>query len=369
MDRLYSVGVVVRDLHAATMKYAEIFGIDHWEIRDFGPDRLTEASSHGRPTQPSFRTATGTTVPPDAASAISLGNPTIPVTFELVQPSSGESPFQEFNFARGQGISHLTLAMRSPEEFASLRDDLKSNGLDIAASMTVDGTMQRHFLDTRKALGGFLIEVQVPLGSDGQTSVEVSEVWNHAGAYTRPDGVGPVGVQGVNHFGVVVDDVMASLARYNELLGVSRWDVRNWRTEPGLLEYPYYRGAPVDHEYFVGISLFRDFGFEIIQPTLGPSHYNREFHDRWGEGIHHMLLNVTASLDDWNSTRDWLESIDVPLVMGADIFDGAVSFCYHDTSAALGGYILEATLLKGQSDPSAMEPEYVIDFAALTSNI
>jgi hypothetical protein len=178
-----------------------------------------------------------------------------------------------------------------------------------------------------------------------------------------------VGVQGVNHFGVVVNDVMASLERYNDLFGIPSWNIRDWRTEPGLLEGAYYRGQPVNHEYFTGLAMFRDFGFEIIQPTLGPSHYNREFRDRWGEGVHHMLLNVTADPGEWNSTRDWLASIDVPLAMGADLMGGAAHFCYYDTFETLGGYILEAVLIKGPPDPSTAQAEYVIDFATLTSSL
>jgi len=95
-----------------------------------------------------------------------------------------------------------------------------------------------------------------------------------------------------------------------------------WRTEPGLLEGVYYRGQAVDHEYFTGVTKIADFGFEIIQPTLGPSHYNREFRDLWGEGVHHMLLDITTDQEEWDSVRAWLESIDVPLAMGADLMKG-----------------------------------------------
>ncbi|MET8948900.1 VOC family protein [Streptomyces sp. NPDC004542] len=367
IDRLHSVGVVVKDLEKATLRYAEIFGIDAWDVREFGPARLTDVSVHGRRTIPAFRTATGTTVPPAGVGLFGL--PNTPVTFELVQPLRGESPFQEFRFVRGQGISHLTLAVRDSGAFGALRELLAKNGIPVAASMTVDGALQRHFLDTRAALGGFLIEVQVPLRPSAEQQVEVTERWNHAGRYTRPEGVGPIAVQGVNHFGVVVNDVMASLRRYNEILGIPSFQIRDWRTEPDLLEGCYYRGEPVEHEYFTGVSLFHDFGFEIIQPTIGPSHYNREFRDRWGEGVHHMLLNATTDEGEWDRSREWLASIDVPLVMGADVMRGSSAFCYYDTTEALGGYILEAVLARRAPDEDVAQPDYVIDFAALTSNL
>lgn len=365
VDRLYSVGVVVRDLEAATVRYAEIFGVDEWDIRDFGPDRLTGVTAHGRPADPTFRTATGTTVPPEGGQIGTFANPKVPVTFELIQPLRGESPFQELRFVRGQGVSHLTLAVRDPDELAGLQDALQRHGITIAASMTVDGTLERHFLDTRAALGGYLVEVQVPLRPGARDQIEVTERWNHADRYTRPPGVGPLTVRGVNHVGVVVNDVMASLERYHDLLGVERFNIRNWRTEPGLLENSYYRGEPVDHGYFTGFQLFKDFGFEIIQPTIGPSHYNREFRDLYGEGVHHLMMTVQDDAEDWDAWRDWLASIDVPLAMGADLLGGAAHFCYYDTFDELGGYVLEAVLARHLPDPSLARPEYVVDFTTL----
>lgn len=366
VDRLYSVGVVVRDLAAATRRYAEIFGIDEWEVREFGDDRLSDVRSYGRPVAPTFRTATGVTKPPAGQQANILGAPVVPVTFELIQPVRGETPFQEFRYRRGQGISHITLAVRNENEFDVLKKDLAAHGIRVAASMTVDGSVRRHFIDTRKALGGFMVEVQVPLSATGQ-AVEVSERWNHADRYTRPEGVGPLEVQGVNHFGVVVDDVIESLGKFNEVLGVESFTIKDWRSESGLLENSFYRGEPVRHEYFTGLTAFKDFGFEVIQPTFGPSHYNREFRDVSGPGIHHMLLNATGSVEEWEATQKWLASIEVPLVMGADLFGGAGAFCYYDSFDALGGYIVEAVLLRGVPSEEARTPDYIVDFTALTS--
>src|SRR5690606_16604426 len=125
------------------------------------------------------------------------------------------------------------------------------------------------------------------------------------------------------------------------ILGVDKWGIRNWRTEPGLLENAFYRDdKAVQHEYFTGLTPFRDFGFEVIQPTLGPSHYNREFRDLWGEGVHHMLLHIDTDPEAWDRTQQWLASINIPTVMGADLWGGATAFCYYDTWSALGGYIV-----------------------------
>jgi catechol 2,3-dioxygenase-like lactoylglutathione lyase family enzyme len=369
VDRLFNVGVVVRSLEAATLRYAEIFGMDEWDVREYGPEQLTNVEAHGRSiAPPRFRTATATTTPPldTGWGGSAAGNS--PVTFELVEPLSGESPFQEFRFVRRQGISHLKLSEMTPDEFAATRVRFANDGISVAASMTINEKVERHYLDTRTLLGGYLVEIDVAL--DAEPHEEPAERWNLRERYTRPDGVPAVAVFGVNHFGIVVDDVMASLERYHQFFGLEQWTIRDWRAEPGSLECPFYRGEPVEHEYLTGLSPCRDFGFEIIHPTFGPSHYNREFYDLWGEGIHHMLLNVSSGEDHWNQMQDWLASIDVPVVMGGSLGGGFAEFCYYDTMDALGGYILEAFVLK--SAPSSPPPvesstHFQIDFAALAS--
>lgn len=365
VDRLISVGVVVDDLERATRRYAEILGIDTWEVRELGPDRLSDVTSRGRRVETSFRTATGTTTGARREAGVSPGPDAVPVTFELVQPLTGESPFQEFRFRRKQGISHLTLTVASRAEFAVIRERLSAAGIAVSASMSVDGVVERHFVDTRKVLGGYHVEVLV---TDQETPVlAVDEVWDHAGTYERPAGVGPLPVQGVGHFGVVVNDVVETIERYHEVFGIEQFRMRDWRTEPGLLDNPFYRGEDVEHEYYTGLAPFRDFGFEIIEPTLGPSHYNREFRDVHGEGVHHMLLSVTADQQLWDRNREWLASIGVPLAMGSQLVGGSGEFVYYDTAPDLGGWMLEATCRHFAAEPHLVQPHYVIDFAAMAA--
>ena len=366
VEKLISIGVVVDNLERATQRYAQILGIDTWQVRNFDVNRLTQVTARGRTiVEPSFRTATGTTVGAARDAGAPPGPDGVPVTFELVQPLRGETPFQEFRFRRHQGISHLTLAVATRAEFAGIKAGLERAGIAVSASMVVDGVVERHFVDTRAALGGFHVEIIVT--DEADPTLAVDEVWDHSGSYERPAGVGPLAVQGVGHFGVVVNDVIATIERYHEVFGIESWKIRDWRTEPGLLENPTYRGEEVDHEYFTGIAPFADFGFEIIEPTFGPSHYNREFRDLTGEGVHHLLLSVTATKETWDRNREWLTEIGVPLAMGSKLIEGSGEFCYYDTSEPLGGWMLEATCYHFGLPAERMQPEYVIDFSTLAA--
>ena len=167
VDKLHNIGVVVTDLEIAMAHYGEMFGIDVWDVAELTEDRLTEVVTHGRATTGAFRSARGATTPPRddrgrAEGRVMNGELDIPVHFELIQPISGESPFQEHLLVKGPGITHLTLAVSTPEEFPALAAELAAAGLPLAASFTVDSAVERHFVDTRDALGGYLVEILVP---------------------------------------------------------------------------------------------------------------------------------------------------------------------------------------------------------------
>ncbi|GAB7008006.1 hypothetical protein JCM18899A_54850 [Nocardioides sp. AN3] len=371
VDRLHHVGIVVRDIDLATKRYAEIFGINEWYIRDLGPAEITNATVGGRRVEaPRLRIATATSVPPDDCGWDGTENLNRPVSFELVQPVSGESVFMDFRFKRRQGISHLKLGQVNSDDFVQVRARAAALGIEVAASMTVDGRIQRYFLDTRKALGGYYVELDVEPESSGPGPVGCRV--DHRGSYSRPEGTGPLQIFGINHFGIVVDDVMETIQNYRDVFGLNTWEIREWRTEKGSLERPFYRNKQVDHAYLTALAIpFLDFGLEIIQPTHGPSHYNREFRDLWGAGIHHMLLNVSSGPVEWERTRAWLDSIDVPMVMGGGLMEGAAEFGYYDTTEALGGYILEAFVLKSHpTQPrDGSSTDFAIDFAALAEQL
>ena len=368
VDKLHSIGVVVTDLEIAMAHYGEMFGIDVWDVAELTEDRLTEVVTHGRATTGAFRSARGATTPPRddrgrAEGRVMNGELDIPVHFELIQPISGESPFQEHLLVKGPGITHLTLAVSTPEEFPALAAELAAAGLPLAASFTVDSAVERHFVDTRDALGGYLVEILVP--RPGSLPAAYGERVSVAGNYTRPEGVNPLAVRSVAHFGIVVNDAMEAVREYHRILGVPSFNMREWRTEPGRLEDPYFRGEPVTHAYFTGITPFKDFGLEIIQPTHGPSHYNRLFRDLRGPGVHHMLLQVTSNEDEWDAVEEWLAGAGMPRIMGAELMRGAMCFCYYDTFDRLGGYLIEGVLSRRPADEDVRRPDFFVDFAAL----
>ncbi|MFV8382405.1 hypothetical protein [Corynebacterium hindlerae] len=337
---LNRIGVVVYDLDATVKEYERIYGITKWEFADNAP---TDGETNGRrniTTPGTWRSAVGSTVPREGEEGPG-GEPARALTFELIQPVSGESPFMEHLRTKREGICFIQVAAEGDgieEHFASL-------SVPCAYRATVGGE-QRSFYDTRERLGGFYVEmvtkVQEPISDQGAPS--------------------PLPTQGMYHFGVLVHDVLATLDDYRAIFGIQRFEMKTWETGFGRLDAPQYRGEKVDHGYFTAQGFAGDFGFEIIQCNHGPSHYNREFFDIRGPGIHHIFSWMTKDDAQWQRVVDDMTAAGHPLCMGSTLRGEAAEFGYFDLFDALGGYLVEGVVRRRPAAPEYQAPDWVIDF-------
>jgi hypothetical protein len=347
VDRLYRIGVVVPDLEAAAVRYAEFFGIDSWQVRHYDGNRLDRLVVDGRPVTASYRTATGSA-------------PSGAVTFELIDAGRGETTYQYLRCTKQQGVHHLTVSVADAAALGEITRLMAARGVGIRQSEFFSDSTATHLFDTRALLGGFYLQVQQDGGADGAAG-NADETWDLSSSYSRPGGRGPLPVTQLHHLGVVVQDVVGTVERYADTFGIPSWPFMNWRNGPGRLDAPFYRGEPVEHGYFCGMGFnFTNFGWEVIQPTWGPSHYKNDFLDLVGEGVHHLQLLYPEDQADWDGITDWLGQRHVPVVMGSSLRDGATTFYYLDTRAALGGWTIEATIRHAGADPA----KRIYDFTA-----
>lgn len=355
MDRIpvhndWRTVVVVKDARAAARDYAEIFGINRWEVFDLGPDRLSNVTKDGRTVEHSLVMALGE-------------SPTI--RFTLVQPAGGESIFSEFLATHGEGIAAVHTALVQRDEIDNLVDFMASEGVGVAASDTINGAESFYAFDTRQALGGYYIMVYVPKAQGGVADLPADEVLDFSGETLRPAGQEALVTPGCDHFGVVVHNLMEKIANYHRLFGESKWVGMNWRTEPGWLEDPTYLGKPVDHAYFTGTASVGTTGlcFEVIQPTFGPSHYKEDFRNIVGEGIHHMNLMPYESMDEYPVMEKWFKGIGIDMVMSGGLMHGMGDFWYFDTREKLHGYVSETTCIHPAPGQN-FAVDWMYDFAA-----
>lgn len=338
---LNRIGVVVYDLDAKVKEYERIYGITKWEFSDNSPTDGTTRGRLNKKTPGVWRSALGSTAP-RAGEEGPGGAPATSLTFELIQPVSGESPFMEHLRTKREGICFIQVAA---EGAGSVAEHFASLGVECAYQATVNG-VQRAFYDTRDRLGGFYVEmidtVQQPVSETGADS--------------------PLPTQGMYHFGVLVHDVLATLDDYRDIFGINHFDIKTWETGFGRLDSPQYRGEKVDHGYFTAQGFAGDFGFEIIQCNHGPSHYNREFFDIRGPGIHHIFSWMTKDDAEWHRVVSAMEAAGHPLCMGSTLRGEAAEFGYFDLFDALGGYLVEGVVRRRPARPEYQEPDWVIDF-------
>jgi catechol 2,3-dioxygenase-like lactoylglutathione lyase family enzyme len=306
VDELHHVTVVVPDLEAAARGYALVYGIGSWRVTRAG--RLPHA------------VATGTT----AAG----------LTFRLVEPAGRGGVFDEFLVARGPGIQGLCLSVLAETDLRRLGERLAEAGVPIVREETAVGAHRRYHLDTRAALGGFCLEVVVPVGVE-----RADEEWDLAAVSRRPPGMPEI--DRMWHAGIAVPSLAERLPAYERLLGMSGWDRVDFRPEPGSLERSTLDGVVVRHAFSLVKGRLADIELELIEPTLEPTHYGREFIDRVGEGVHHLLALPSLREPEWLRLREWMESAGAPVAMSGLVRSGAAEFFYLDTRRLLGGHLLE----------------------------
>jgi hypothetical protein len=281
IERLYHPNVVVHDLRATARNYARLLGIAQWDVR------------HGN------------------AEITATGSNSHDVTFRLVQPTHAASMYAEYLNRRGEGIHSLCLALGS------------------SASM----------LDTRAELGGFSVEIAAspPAPADEHCDFSSEAALPAAVAWLAD-------IPKIAHFGIAVANVMDRLPNYASLLGITRWAGLRFDSTPGSLEHSTFRGQHVDNAWFLAITDVADFGFELLESTREPTDYGQTV-ERFGEGIHHMLVRRGLSDSECAALQSWMTSLGVGIVMSGRVRYGAAEFFYFDTRALLG-FLLEVIVTR-----------------------
>jgi hypothetical protein len=365
--------VVVRDAQATAQHYADFFGITQWKVHHLTPDRLDGVTIRGRvPTPPPQQELVGNVALPgtfgftSAIGTTANGN----ITFQLVQPTSGLSTFEEFLVTRGEGVHSIFATVVDAAEFADLRAWLATESVPLAQSYRFGGA-DYYYFDMRKPLANFFLQVVVPHADDWENPTP-DEVWDVSARVTRPAEVkAATEAVGITHFGVVIDNLQERLPNFARLFGQNLWRGMNWHTAPGSLEDTTNNGVPVVHGYFTGradLSTNRSglpFGFEVIQPTFGPSHYKEDFLQVLGPGIHHVDVRVPmADWDEWIRTNSWLDDFfETPTCMSGWLRNRSALFRYKDTRRKLG-FVTEIGAPKRVDDgpPKRWAPDYWYDF-------
>jgi methylmalonyl-CoA/ethylmalonyl-CoA epimerase len=125
--------VVVRDIEASLAAYTDNCGWGPWNVYEYAPPLLHDTQVRGEPVE--FRMIGAET------TVDGLG-------FELIQPVSGPSIYQEHLDQHGEGVQHIACMQHSWEDSAALKAHWAQRGADVLMYGRIGESIEFYYLDT-----------------------------------------------------------------------------------------------------------------------------------------------------------------------------------------------------------------------------
>ena len=135
--KISQIAVVVRDMEQALKTYTETLGWGPWSVFDYKPPLLHDTQVKGEPVE--YRMIGAET------KVDGLG-------FELIQPVSGPSIYQEFLDTHGEGVQHIACMKHSDQDSSLMREHWRANGAEELMSGRIGDTIEFYYLDTAPML-------------------------------------------------------------------------------------------------------------------------------------------------------------------------------------------------------------------------
>jgi len=133
--------------------------------------------------------------------------------------------------------------------------------------------------------------------------------------------------EGVYQIGLVVNDCMASIKRYNDDYGIGPWSI--YEMNPDTIQNMVIRDKPEPYAMRAAITFIGSVMIELIEPLDDKSIYS-EFLKQHGEGIHHILFDV----EDHDKTVQIFKDRGIGILQAGS--NKGLKFTYFDTTKELG---------------------------------
>jgi methylmalonyl-CoA/ethylmalonyl-CoA epimerase len=131
--KITQIAVVVRDIEAALKSYTQTLGWGPWSVFDYKPPLLHDTWVKGEPAEYRMIGA--------EASVDGLG-------FELIQPVSGPSIYQEYLDTFGEGVQHIACMKHNDADSDLLKHHWRERGADVLMSGRIGESIEFYYLDT-----------------------------------------------------------------------------------------------------------------------------------------------------------------------------------------------------------------------------
>ena len=127
------IAIVVRDMEQSLKSYTENLGWGPWSVFDYKPPLLHDTMVRGEPVE--YRMIGAET------KVDGLG-------FELIQPVSGPSIYQEYLDTYGEGVQHIACMKHNDDDSEALKGHWRERGADVLMSGRIGDSIEFYYLDT-----------------------------------------------------------------------------------------------------------------------------------------------------------------------------------------------------------------------------
>jgi methylmalonyl-CoA/ethylmalonyl-CoA epimerase len=133
MNRISQIAVVVRDLDASMKRYHDLLGWGPWNVYEHVAPALHTTHVRGEEVEFSMLGA--------EADIDGIG-------FELVQPLTGPTIYQEFLDTHGEGVQHIAVMKHTQEESDEFKRRFEAAGASVLMGGRIGETIEFYYLDT-----------------------------------------------------------------------------------------------------------------------------------------------------------------------------------------------------------------------------
>ena len=135
--KITQIAVVVRDMEQALKTYTETLGWGPWSVFEYKPPLLHDTRVRGEAVE--FR-------------MIGAETHLDGLDFELIQPVSGPSIYQEHLDTYGEGVQHIAFMQHSEQDSSLVRQHWRANGAGELMSGRIGDSIEFYYLDTAPML-------------------------------------------------------------------------------------------------------------------------------------------------------------------------------------------------------------------------
>lgn len=134
---LCQIGLVVRNLEETMEQYTRLLGWGPWKVYTHTEPRHHSTKLRGEEVAYTMRHA--------ECDVNGIG-------FELIEPLSGPSIYQEWLDEHGEGMQHIAVSVHDPEESRRLREGFAADGSDVLMEGRISESIEYYYLDTQPSL-------------------------------------------------------------------------------------------------------------------------------------------------------------------------------------------------------------------------